>query len=99
MTSIASQWRAGVDWTGVTPQHEDALSKYILHGEPLPPELGAILANGDTLRFENGGHYRRSYVLRLTNWLFIHAPPVCMGSRENVERWIARKGLTGENAS
>lgn len=73
----------------------EGLVNYVVHGERVGSFLGAILSNNFTETLRTADNYNKHVLFDYARLLVWALPSNCWGSKEKVEAWFARGGLTG----
>jgi len=74
---------------GLIPEHMRSVMKRYIE-ERIPPGdfLEAVLANDLFGAVRRADEINRAALHRYPLWLYNHAPPLCYGTREKVQKWL-----------
>jgi hypothetical protein len=71
------------------------LERYIQHGIYPGGFLAAVITNNLTHAVLRADSYNKANLASYVEYLFHNAPSTCWGSQENMNTWMAHRGLTG----
>ncbi len=83
------------DYDLVPPHLRRGLQGYIQDGHVPGDFLQAVITNNLMAAVAYGDEVSRAALCDLVFWMYKHAPGVCWGTKEIMDKWSSGGGLTG----